>query len=352
MTISTVTLYSNTSNTFPTGSPGTDVTTAALAGTPIVSSIGKAYTQKWFWVKLVDAFNNETTAALGSYRTTDTTPPTITTTVAAGTPSSTSIDLTYTVADNSDQLSELYVSASTTSPANAAAIRAIGVQKTAAVMSGATHTFSSLTASTTYYISVLATDAAGNSTIETKSLATAAAGATPLYTIPNMTVATTADAKTLDSVSGLPTLIQGTTWSLSLFAKYTTAANNRILWFRRPDANAHLGFGFATPPTISLMNAGNTTNSGTLDANWHHYVITCSNDMATFYVDNVQKLSGSTTVSPYTLSQLSGANMYLGCGASGGVKNNPFIGNINKIRFYNTVLTTTEIQALYDEGAV
>jgi hypothetical protein len=172
MTIASVTLYTNSSDTFPTGDPGQDVTAAALAGTPIIVSIGKAWRQKWFWVKLVDGGGNETIAPLGAYRTVDQTAPSINSWVAAGTPATTSIVLTYDVTDNSDQLSELYVSIATTSPANAATIRSIGVQKTAAVVSGATHTFSSLTAGTTYYVSVLATDAAGNSTIETKSLAT------------------------------------------------------------------------------------------------------------------------------------------------------------------------------------
>jgi hypothetical protein len=153
-----------------------------LASEPVVFPIGKAYTQKFFWAEITDNAANKTTSSLGSYRTQDTTPPIVTSSLAAGTPAVSAINLTYTVSDNSDQLSELWVRAGTAAPANAQAVRDSGVSKTAAVITNATHTFSSLTFNTLYYVTVLAVDAAGNATMETKTLATANDTTTPTLT--------------------------------------------------------------------------------------------------------------------------------------------------------------------------
>ena len=169
MGVTKVELFASALNVMPEN-PTLDITTEVLAGTPITYSIGVPYKEMYFWAKIYDEANNVKVAPLGSYRTQDNTGPVITSTLTNGDPSVSVIELAYTLSDASGQLSEAFVHIDTSAPADGATIRAAGVTKS---LLDTAHSFTGLVENTTYHVSVLATDAAGNETIETKVLATA-----------------------------------------------------------------------------------------------------------------------------------------------------------------------------------
>ena len=170
MPVSKVELFASALNVQPEN-PTLDITTDVLAGNPITYSIGTPYKEMYFWVRITDDSNNVKNASLGSYRTQDNTGPIITSTLAQGDPSVSVLELSYSISDASGQLSEAFVHIDTSAPADSATIRAAGVSKS---LLDTTHSFTGLVAYTTYFVSVFATDAAGNETIETRQLATAA----------------------------------------------------------------------------------------------------------------------------------------------------------------------------------
>lgn len=140
-----------------------DVTALVLAGDPIVCYDGLPWAQRYPWLRVVVA-GSEQVIDLGSYRTQDNTPPLITLGVA---PAVDTINITYSVTDDSGQVAETYVHIGTLEP-DAAEIRATGVLQGGGSTS---HTFAGLEPATRYYVSVLAMDAAGHTAFQTVGVA-------------------------------------------------------------------------------------------------------------------------------------------------------------------------------------
>jgi hypothetical protein len=181
MTVSTVELLINTTNTV-SGATAVDVT-GSLSGTSFsyTYDVGAPNAQRWFWLRATDDASNETTTSLGSYTTEDNTAPTITSaTQAAGAPAATAINLTFGATDN-DSVQAIYVyqSTSATTP-DVAIVKASGVAKAG---TDTTHTFSGLTPSTQYFAWIVARDPSGNDTAVTAftpaSITTAADSTAP-----------------------------------------------------------------------------------------------------------------------------------------------------------------------------
>ena len=181
MGVATVELHVNTSNTI-VGATVTDVT-ASLTGTSFsYTYTTTANTTLWYFLVAIDDAGNSTTQALGSFTTTDTTAPTITSaTQAAGVPAATAIDLSFGATDNDPAgVNAIYVYQSTSATApSVATVKASGVAKAGNATS---HSFTGLTPSTTYYSFLVATDPSGNDTAVTAftpASITTAADSTP-----------------------------------------------------------------------------------------------------------------------------------------------------------------------------
>jgi len=169
MPVALVELFVSATNSKP-AVPVADVTALALAGQPIVYNVGKPWALRYFWVRIVDDAGNEKVTELGSYRTQDNTPPVVDISLALGTPTVSTVNVTYSVTDASDQVIENYIHIGTVAPTTAAAVRATGVEK---ALNATSHTFTGLQAATQYYVTVLGRDHAGNATIQTASITTA-----------------------------------------------------------------------------------------------------------------------------------------------------------------------------------
>ena len=170
MPVALVELFANDSNSKP-ATPVADVTALALAGQPIVYNVGKPWAVRWFWVRIVDSAGNERVTELGSFRTQDNTPPVLDLTLALGAPTVSVVNATFSVTDASDQLVDQFVHIGTAAPANAAEIRATGVQK---ALGSTSHSFTGLQPATLYHVSVMGKDSAGNEAYETATITTAA----------------------------------------------------------------------------------------------------------------------------------------------------------------------------------
>lgn len=201
MGVQTVELLVNTSNTV-VGATVVDVT-VNLSGTSfsLNYSVGTANTTRWFWLRAVDDFANETTQALGSFTTDDVTAPVIASaTQAAGTPATTSIDLTFSVTDNDPagpQAIYVYQSSVATAP-DAATVKTSGVAKAG---NASTHTFSGLSPNTQYYAWILGRDSSGNESAVTAftpaSLTTAADTSPPTITSFSLAAGTDPESEVL-----------------------------------------------------------------------------------------------------------------------------------------------------------
>ncbi|MDP2704968.1 MAG: LamG domain-containing protein [bacterium] len=106
--------------------------------------------------------------------------------------------------------------------------------------------------------------------------------------------------------------------------------------------------GFFYNGTLWLETITSTDYAGT---GWHHfaYVFNDSGNSQKFYVDGVEEGSG-TEASSISYSGL-GSNTFIGKHADGSTDFD-FDGSIDEVRVYNRALSASEVQALYNSGAV
>lgn len=76
---------------------------------------------------------------------------------------------------------------------------------------------------------------------------------------------------------------------------------------------------------------------------WYHTVFTMSNSSIAIYMNGVLEATVST---PYSFNYQSGKDVFLG-GTNEGIFNGPYLGSMDNVRFYNRVLSSAEISALY-----
>lgn len=110
------------------------------------------------------------------------------------------------------------------------------------------------------------------------------------------------------------------------------------------------GFGIDGSGRLAFGNGGNITESAQADVTisgektvndnlWHHVCVTRSNTNGevNLYVDGALDKSGTTGVGLLT----SNREVWIGHGQDG---NQPFVGHIDELRFFQTVLTPAEVQ--------
>jgi hypothetical protein len=90
-------------------------------------------------------------------------------------------------------------------------------------------------------------------------------------------------------------------------------------------------------------------SSGTpIDTNWHHLALVYTTNTQTAFLDGSQVATMNGTLSPGASNIIQIGNGYANTGIPGisTTGNQPFSGVIDEVRFYNAVLTPTEINAL------
>lgn len=92
--------------------------------------------------------------------------------------------------------------------------------------------------------------------------------------------------------------------------------------------------------STSIGGLSNETPFGTIDANWHHLVITYDGTAVKGYVDSVL---GNTLPGSGPVSYLN--NLFVIGGTDAG---NSMVGYLDDVRFYNRALSATEVKAMYD----
>ena len=137
---------------------------------------GLAYVSPYFVsVLAVDAAGNATVVVRTAVTSSDdTSPPTVTVGIARGSRAATSLVLTYSVTDNKADPVNLWASATVVDPSTQADPEGFVFQYGVALGTAltGTHTFSGLAPATSYFVSVLAVDAAGNRVRVADTLAT------------------------------------------------------------------------------------------------------------------------------------------------------------------------------------
>lgn len=143
-----------------------------------------------------------------------------------------------------------------------------------------------------------------------------------------------------------------TGFSLSFYANFGTQANNyeRIIDFGSGSANNNIEVGRVGTTSDFFVEVWNGTSSpgycrtnGSIDSNWHFWVVTVGGGYCNIYKDNVLVVTNAA----YTSLPAAGSwsNMYIG-------KSNwadaAFEGGIGELAFYNRVLTSTEATQNYN----
>jgi hypothetical protein len=139
------------------------------------------------------------------------------------------------------------------------------------------------------------------------------------------------------------------------------------LWFKRSSTSSKgmlIGYEQASPGNWNPLayigsdgvlrgwmyqGGGATWTSGiTVDTNWHHLVLVYTTNTQTAYLDGSQVATMNGTPSPGASNIIQIGNGYANTGIVGisTTGNQPFSGLIDEVRFYNAVLSLSEINTL------
>lgn len=160
---------------------------------------------------------------------------------------------------------------------------------------------------------------------------------------------------TIAAPTGQTILGNGQNKSISLWFKRSSTASKGML----------LGYQQATPgswnPLAYIGNDGilrgwmyqggtTTWSSGVIiDTNWHHLALVYTTNLQTVYLDGSQVTTLSGTLSPGAASNIIMiGNGYANTGITGVsvTGNQPFSGTIDEVRFYNSVLSSADVNTL------
>ncbi len=110
----------------------------------------------------------------------------------------------------------------------------------------------------------------------------------------------------------------------------TTGDNSWELW-----SNSSNGLRFDTTPSVSL--SGGNVATGV----WHHVAATFENGQTAIYVDGAFQAGGTSVATSYSTDVIR-----IGCDRDVGVVTSFFKGDLDDVRFYDRVLSSTEIATL------
>ncbi|AUF82585.1 hypothetical protein TetV_503 [Tetraselmis virus 1] len=162
MSITQVLLYVSDTPTIPETATE-DVTAQWNYDNVVTYIVGKAYTLKYYWVKITDIGGNDVFYSLGSYRTQDNTDPVVTGSLSKGVPTTTQVVFNHGISDNSDQFTSVHCLLTTDSGAKT--FSDISTNGREIPWNSLSTTFDALTKNTTYYGWIAAEDSAGNQTV-------------------------------------------------------------------------------------------------------------------------------------------------------------------------------------------
>jgi hypothetical protein len=154
----------------------------------------------------------------------------------------------------------------------------------------------------------------------------------------------------------------GSDFSICAWIK-TSSSGGTNHWENAPIADSEIGglaydfgFGINSSGFLSFGNGGDIPNAGTGDATvtgnkvvndnaWHHVCVSRNNSSGedVLYVDGTQDTVGNTG----TGLVIDNNQIWFGNGQDG---NSQFVGNIDEVRFYTSVIAPAEVQALFDES--
>lgn len=154
----------------------------------------------------------------------------------------------------------------------------------------------------------------------------------------------------------------GNDFSICAWIK-TTSTGGTNHWENAPIADSEMGgfaydfgFGINSGGFLSFGNGGDIPNGGPDDATvtgtkvvndnaWHHVCVSRNNATGEdiLYVDGTQDTTGTTGTGTLT----DNTQIWFGNGQDG---NSQFVGNIDEVRFYTSVIAPADVQALFDES--
>jgi len=97
--------------------------------------------------------------------------------------------------------------------------------------------------------------------------------------------------------------------------------------------------------TFTILNSTSTVNDG----NWHNVTFTYSSSGMKIYIDGSLNVSNTVNVTPLTTAT---DNFLIGARRVSGALSNNFAGSIDEVAIFNTALSASKIQEIYDATAV
>jgi hypothetical protein len=150
-----------------------------------------------------------------------------------------------------------------------------------------------------------------------------------------------------DKITIPTSALNGTTGTVSMWAKSNDAAQTSTMLFGHQSGNNRLYIGMDTATSLSFGIADSCcqSTSATLIADgWHHIVGTYNNGVWQFFKDGVLLNQGTYVGSIAFASTAEIAD------AGGAGWNNNFDGDLADVRIYDRALSAREVQMLYDQG--
>lgn len=142
-----------------------------------------------------------------------------------------------------------------------------------------------------------------------------------------------------------------TNYSVSFWLKNKDHTTNGTIWSEASGTNFPSFYIFIDRNEQIQLYLHNSPNEKyiytgiRLDFKWHHLTLTDANGSTNWYLDGALKWSESYTRS--TFSGMASNNTYFGAHFYSPNYNRLLNGNLNDMRFYDIVLTETEVKQLY-----
>ena len=137
--------------------------------------------------------------------------------------------------------------------------------------------------------------------------------------------------------------------AFSISAWFKTSAQGTIYSFGAPSSNSNTQIKIAIRggdylPEVVLKGTATTIGSTTYnDGNWHNIILTCTTSTANLYIDGSNV--GSPTIGTATITSTDNGAIGARTAPTGGFF---FNGSIDEVAIWNTALTSTQIQSIYD----